>query len=109
MYLTSYTIIITMLIVFINRLMLKQPSSRLICDSELKKMMIHQLIYEDVYEIEMRKDIFDKVVKNIVPIMSFKIDVSTYGKRPLIGAYRKDYDLIGALRCFTQRYVIFFK
>ena len=89
--------------------MLKQPSSRLICDPELKKMMLPQLIHEDVCEIEMRKDIFDKVVKNIVPILSFKIDVSTYGKRPLIGAYRKDYDLVGALRCFIQRYVIFFK
>lgn len=98
-----------MLIVLINRLMLKQPSSRLICDSELKKMMLPQLIYEDVYEIEIRRDIFDEVVKHIQPILSFKIDVSTYGKRPLIGAYRKDYDLIGALRCFTQRYVIFFK
>lgn len=88
--------------------MLKQPSSRLICDPELKKMMISQLIYEDVYEIEIRKDIFDDVIKMIQPILSFKIDVSASGKRPKISDFRKDYDVVSAIRSLSQRYVIFF-
>lgn len=85
--------------------MLKQPACRLICDPDLKRMMIHQLIYEDVFEIEIRKNIFDEIVKNIQPILSFKIDVLAYGKRQMITEYRNGYDVIGAIRCLSQRYV----
>jgi hypothetical protein len=45
----------------------------------------------------------------IIPILSFKIDVSASGKRPMVGEFRKDYDVVSAIRSLSQRYVIFFE